>query len=72
MSEIFDAEKIQKKFGKLLAGEQLETCFDKYIIIGYDKDEGLEVLDNCTDEQFGLVMEIFHQQYGFTKPSTES
>lgn len=72
MSEIFDAEKIQKKFGKLLAEAQLETCFDKFIIIGYDKDEGPEVLSNCTEEQVGLLIQIFHQQYGFAKPSTES
>jgi len=71
MSEIFDSEKIQKNFGKSLAKAQLETCFDKFIIIGYDKDEGPEVLSNCTEEQISLLMEIFHQKYGFTKPSVE-
>lgn len=71
MSEIFDSEKIQKNFGKVLAKAQLETCFDKFIIIGYNKDEGPEVLSNCTEEQIGLLIEIFHQKYGITKPSSE-
>jgi len=71
MSEIFNPEKIKKQFAKTLAKEQLETAFDKFMIIGYNQGEQSECITNCTEEQIILLLEIFKNQYGIGEPSSE-
>lgn len=71
MSETFNPEKIKKQFAKALSKEHLETAFDKFIILGYNQEEGSECITNCTEEQIILLLEIFKNQYGIRESSSE-
>jgi hypothetical protein len=54
------------EFGKVFAESHLETTFDKYIVIGFSMDKGEEMLTNCDDEQFKLLLSLFLEN--FKKP----
>jgi hypothetical protein len=51
------------EFGKVLAESHLETAFDKYIVIGFSVDKGEDLLTNCDDEQFKLLLSLFLQNF---------
>ena len=52
----------KKKIAEALSSAHLDTMFDKYIVIGFNSKEGLDTITNCSGEQLGLLLSLFHQQ----------
>ena len=69
MSETLNKLQIKRIFGKALAEAQLETAYDKFVVLGFSQDEGSDMITNCTDEQVGLLLDIFKQEYESRKPN---
>lgn len=51
----------KKKIAEALSSAHLDTMFDKYIVIGFNSKEGLDAITNCSGEQLGLLLSLFHQ-----------
>lgn len=50
------------KIAQELSSAHLETIYDKYLVIGFKSEQGLSTFTNCTAEQLGLLLSLFHQQ----------
>jgi hypothetical protein len=64
MSETLDKAQIKRIFGKALAEAQLETAYDKFVVLGFNQDEGPDMFTNCTNEQVLLLLEVIKKAYG--------
>ena len=50
-----------KKIAEALSSAHLDTIFDKYIVIGFNTEAGLDTITNCNAEQLGLLLSLFHR-----------
>lgn len=49
------------KIAQELSSAHLESIYDKYLVIGFKSEQGLNTFTNCSTEQLGLLLTLFHQ-----------
>lgn len=52
-----------RDFGKHLAQGNLETAFDRYLVIGFQQETGGDYVTNCSREELALMLQLFSEIY---------
>lgn len=52
-----------RNFGKHLAQGNLETAYDKYLVIGFQQETHGDYVTNCSREELALMLQLFSEIY---------